>query len=197
MSICSFCSIDAKFPLGTELDPKSELYPNVIERGGEYELHCENDGCYSDYVLEDVVDLFGKPLDEVPGLSLDCWYELMEDDGWRFNVWVDDGKVTCQQTETRWVDCTVEDLNIGPILSMGTKERKRNEQIATAKLIWSTLDDVLVDDDGCLLEDVQVFHLAKYDKGTPREEIWHDIEERYGVSVAYLMGQAKNPDGTN
>ena len=59
------------------------------------------------------------------------------------------------------------------------------------------LEDVLVDDEDNIDESVYLYDLGFYPKGTFREDIWHDIEEQTGISVAFLMGEAKNPDGTN
>ena len=77
-------------------------------------------------------------------------------------------------------------------------------RVTEAKETWSFLEDVtfVEDEDGwlCLHDDVVIPHLNggfPYSKGTSNEEIWHDIEEMLGVSVAWLMGEAKNPDGTN
>ena len=197
MSICSYCSIEMTFPFDTEFDAHSHYASMLRVKNGQYYLYMDGESCYADYVLEDVVDLFGKPLDKVAGLHLECFYELMEDDGWRFTINIDDGKVSCQQTETRWVDCSVKELGIGSVLTRGAKQRRRDEQIFKAKAFWNELEDVLIDDDECLMEDFEVFPYRKFEKGTHREDIWHFVEETFDVSVAYLMGLCKNPDGTD
>lgn len=63
-------------------------------------------------------------------------------------------------------------------------------RVMMARRVWERLEDALVDDDGTI--DVTPFetpYLGRYEIGTNREEIWHDIESRMHVSVAYLMGQ--------
>lgn len=70
-------------------------------------------------------------------------------------------------------------------------------QVDKALSAWGYLEDVCVDEDDCIDLDHFVPHLGYYPKGTFREDIWHDIEDKLRVSVAWLMGEAKNPDGTN
>lgn len=128
------------------------------------------------------------PLDEVPGLYLDAYYECFEDEGWRFSMQIRDDKVTSSETEAVWKDCTPESagVDIGRPL------------VERAEAAWKQLGDVCVDDDGNIGASVYVYALGKrYERGTDREEIWHDIEDGLHVSVAWLMGEAKNPDGTN
>ena len=62
---------------------------------------------------------------------------------------------------------------------------------------WTYLDDVCVDEDDCIDLDHFVPHLGYYPKGTFREDIWHDIEDKLRVSVAWLMGEAHNVNGSN
>lgn len=60
-------------------------------------------------------------------------------------------------------------------------------KVAEARLLWSELGDVCVDDDGCIDDD---WH--DWPAGTDREDIWRDIEEqygRYGVTIAKLMAE--------
>jgi len=62
---------------------------------------------------------------------------------------------------------------------------------------WAYLDDVCVDEDECIDLDHFVPHLGFYPRGTFREDIWHDIEDKLRVSVAWLMGEADNIDGSS
>ena len=70
-------------------------------------------------------------------------------------------------------------------------------QVDKALSAWDYLEDVCVDEDDCIDLDHFVPHLGYYPKGTFREDIWHDIEDKLRVSVAWLMGEAKNVDGSN
>ena len=94
-----------------------------------------------------------------------------------------------ERHEQRNKDCT----------ACGWAESFSGDPLTVAKRIWKELEDVLVEDDGDTLDaDVEIPVLGWYfAHENDRLEIWHDIEERTGISVAYLMGEAKNPDGTN
>ena len=73
------------------------------------------------------------------------------------------------------------------------------DALAVAERIWENLTDYCVEDDGETLdEDYRDPILGWYPAHEcERMEVWYDIEEKTGVAVAYLMGAAKNPDGTN
>ena len=61
------------------------------------------------------------------------------------------------------------------------------ERLKRATEIWDALEDVCIDDCDCIDTDVTVPYLGVYEKGTNREDIWHDIEDTTGVAVTYLM----------
>lgn len=48
--------------------------------------------------------------------------------------------------------------------------------------LWEKFEDVLVDDDECILDD-----FLGFEQGTHREEVWHWFDERYSGGVAGLM----------
>lgn len=81
----------------------------------------------------------------------------------------------------------------------GWAESFSGDALTVAKRIWAELEFATVEDDGDTIDvDVRIPVLGwYYAHEADRHEIWHDIEELTGVSVAYLMGFAKNPDGTN
>ena len=185
MSICSYSNYECTFPIGTKVNPSGWLEPK--ERDGRMYVYNEDEGRYSETFLDELVKLFDMPLDEVPGLELDAYYQCYEDEGWQCTVHIEDGKVTCQETVIEWRDCTL--LHTGVDIGL-TNERK-------AKQAWEALTDVPVDDDGCFVESFRLPYIGLVLAETDREDVWHRIEERLGVSVAWLMGEAKNPDGSN
>ncbi len=65
-------------------------------------------------------------------------------------------------------------ITVGPTLEKHT---------TVARYLWDKLEDVIVDDDGHIESDWNIF-----EAGTHREYIWHFFEEELGVSVANLMG---------
>ena len=75
-----------------------------------------------------------------------------------------------------------------------TNISKKN--IKLAEEAWKSLTDACIDDNECIDTDWDVANLGHYECGTSRYEIWHDIEDTFGVAVAYLMGEAPNPDGS-
>lgn len=190
MSINSYSNYEASFPKGTKLSNKSYLYDKLDDYGDRYHIFFEDNGARSESFLDELITLFGKPLDRIPGLKLEAFYSLDEDEHWEFRLEIDDGKVECSQTVTTWKDCAVEDAGV----DIG------RPNVSVAKHVWDELEDVCVDDDGNIDSDFIIncypFY-RRYPKGTLRESIWHDIEDELHVSVAYLMGEAKNPDGTD
>lgn len=70
--------------------------------------------------------------------------------------------------------------------------------IIAAKAVWKELEDVTVDENN--VNDVPFFdpYLGVFEAGdTYPEDIWYEIEDVFRVSVAWLMGMADNPDGSN
>lgn len=113
MSICSYCNFDCWYPIDTETNDSKWLLPE--EQDGRMHVEADCEGLYSDSFLDDLVDLFGKPLDEVPGLELEAFYQCYDDDGWQCILTIKDGKVTCQETVLVWQECTLDStpINIG------------------------------------------------------------------------------------
>ena len=113
MSVWSSWSYECTFPKGTRLDARSEDYKLVQDMGDRYEIEYEGDGGYSGRILDDLVVLFGMPLDEVPGLELHAWYRHEEEEYYEVTVDIKDGKVKCEQTVTMWEPCTLAETGIG------------------------------------------------------------------------------------
>lgn len=195
MGISSFMSYDCTFPKGTKINESSELFASrhshkcMKMKEGLWHVHDEGEGYHSDDYLDDLIDLLcGVRLDKVPGLELDANYQCWEDGEWEHTISIKDGKVKCHETETRWIDSDLDriEANIGQPL------------VSVAKNAWESLEDVPVDDEDCITRRTFIRGIFRwYDKGTSKFDIWHDIESETRVSVAYLMGQAKNPDGSN
>lgn len=188
MSISSYYDYTCTFPKDTEFD---KAVMNVEDKGDRWEIYDEGDGAYSETCLEELVEVFGKPLDKVPGLELDLYYECHEDGFWKMELDIMDGKCTYRESEIHMVEHPMSDCPVD--IAIGTPEGNVRE----AKKIWKRLGETPVDDNECIERHIYIPRTCYYAEGTHREEIWHDIEEKYGVSVAWLMGQAKNPDGTN
>lgn len=66
-----------------------------------------------------------------------------------------------------------------------------------AREAWDSLTDCPIDDNDNIDSSWYVTGVGCYERGTSRFDIWHDIEDKFGISVAYLMGEAGNPDGSN
>lgn len=116
MSVYSSWNYECTFPIGTRLDPKSFAIDAVTKIGDRMSVTCEDgDGGYASHILDDLIELFGKPLDEVPGLELHAWYRYEEDEYDEFTIDIKDGKVTCERTVKTWKPCTLDetDINIG------------------------------------------------------------------------------------
>lgn len=187
MSICSYAQYTCTFPKDTEFRKGVDPSTLKVNDNDEYEVCADTEGYGSDNFLDNLVDLFDRPLDKVPGLYLDAYYQCYDDEGWQCMLEIKDGKVTCQETEIVWKPVTLDetDIDIGqPLLKQ-------------ARAAWDRLTDVPVDDDGKILERYAGPYWNYYPAGTEREYIWHEIERICHVSVAYLMGLCKNPDGTD
>lgn len=180
--IDSWGSIDCVFPKDTEL--KTDAYI-ICENGKDmFAIYDDFYDQYSNHVLDDLVAFFGRPLDKVPGLELHVSFETCEEGFFKMELDIVDGKVTYR--ESRIV------MEERPICKSPFDFGQPN--IEKARRAWDELEDVCVDDDGCIDEDFYSCSLMRfYRKGTDREDIWHDIEDFLGVSVAYLMGESKKP----
>ena len=193
MSTSSYGQVECTFPKGTELHEEEYFTPKVDELNGKPYIFEEFDGCYSETILEGYVQLFGKPLDEVEGLDLHLYYECLDDGYWNMELDIKDGECRYQESEIVMRERPMRKCPVD--IMIGT----RKGQLRDARLVWERLGDVPVDDDGRILSVFYAYDQLgrSYNIGTDREEIWHDIEDKLDVSVAWLMGEAKNPDGTN
>lgn len=48
--------------------------------------------------------------------------------------------------------------------------------------LWAELEDVIVDENECIVSNWRGF-----EAGTHREDIWHWLEEKFGVSIGEIM----------
>ena len=48
--------------------------------------------------------------------------------------------------------------------------------------LWAEFEDVIVDENECIVSDWRGF-----EAGTHREDIWHWLEEKFGVSIGEIM----------
>ena len=79
----------------------------------------------------------------------------------------------------------------------GWAESWSGDELGLAKRIWNELEDVTVDEDNLIDVDFTNPIVGHFMAGDAYpEDIWREIERRLHVSVAYLMGLAKNPDGS-
>ena len=187
MSYYSYTTITCSFPADTKVVDPTLYHIEHREDGRDY-IKWDAETKYADDILYDLNATFGKRLDEVPGLELSLHYSTDEDGHWEFYLELEDGKWKYEESEIVFKEKPVEQSYVD--LDAGTP-------LSRAKRIWERLGDVPVDDEDNIDESVYFYDLGYYPKGTFREDIWHDIEGRTGISVAYLMGEAKNPDGSN
>lgn len=191
MSINSYTTFTCTFPVGTHIANSTLFHTHLSEDKSMNVIEWEADTGHCENILRWLNETFGRRIDEVPGLTLDLHYTTDEDeqDGhWEFYIELEDGKWRYEESELVFKEKPIDQSYVD--LDAGTP-------LWVAKRIWNDLEDVTVDDDGCIDTPLLISELGWYPKGTEREEIWHDIEERTGISVAYLMGEAKNPDGSN
>lgn len=191
MSISSYTTFTCTFPIGTHIANSTFFHTRLSEDKSMNVIEWEADTGYCENILRWLNETFGRRIDEVPGLTLDLHYTTDEDeqDGhWEFYIKLKDGKWRYEESELVFKEKPIDQSYVD--LDAGTP-------LWVAKRIWRDLEDVTVDDDECIDTPLLISELGWYPKGTFREDIWHDIEERTGISVAYLMGEAKNPDGSN
>lgn len=77
-------------------------------------------------------------------------------------------------------------LRNGKVEFHGDKRRAEEMLRKLAGLVWDSLGIVPVDDDGRIQIPFSMGGTV-YPVGTDREDIWHDIEECFGISVTKLM----------
>lgn len=104
MSIRSYCYYEATWPKETPID-EGWLYKDEPEDLGE-SLRVERElyDLYEERVLEDLVKMFGKPLDEVSGLELHCEYTCYDDGYYEGRLDIVDGHVTYKEAKRVFVE---------------------------------------------------------------------------------------------
>ncbi len=185
MSISSFAAIEASYPTDTE----TSGYIETREVNGNVHVSYDVSDCYSDEILEDLIKHFGRPLEEVEGLIVNVRYETSDEGYFGCDLTLQDGEWQYFETEVQWVKHDLDDCPIE--LDYGLPSWR----IRKAKEVWGRLNNVYVNDDGIIEEGQYITGLGWYPEGVDRESIWHDIEDKYEVSVAYLMGQSDDPFG--
>lgn len=188
MSYRSYTSFTCSFPADTKIANPTLYHISYPHKGDLAFIEWDDETTYAEEILYYLNQTFGKRLDEVPGLTLDLHYTTDEDEHWEFNLELEDGEWRYEESEIVFREKPVSESYVD--LDAGTP-------LSIAKKAWDALTDVPVDDDGCFVEPFRLPYVGWVTAATPREEVWHMIEEQTGVSVAYLMGEAKNPDGTN
>ena len=113
MSVWSSWNYECTFPIGTRLNPDSEKFYDVCKVGDRVSVAVD-DGMNSrvEDFLFDLVVLFDKPMDEVPGLELNAWYRYEEDEYDEVRIEIKDGEVKCEQTVKTWEPCTLAEAGI-------------------------------------------------------------------------------------
>lgn len=187
MSYYSYTNFTCSFPADTKLANQTYYHIERRKDGRNY-IVWDDETKYAEDVLYALNATFGKRLDEVPGLELSLHYATDEDEHWEFYLELKDGEWKYEESEIVFKEKPVSESYVD--LDAGTP-------LYVARAAWERLEDVAVDEDGCLEHDMFIDGIGWLSKGEEREEVWHDIEEKTGISVAYLMGEAKNPDGTN
>ena len=82
MGISSYTNYECSFPKGSVPQERLEEWANdpymwvnrMVVDGDEVTIHFDGETGYSSYVLDDLVGLFDRPLDEVLGLRMDLHY---------------------------------------------------------------------------------------------------------------------------
>lgn len=120
MSYNSYTTYDCTVPDTTVLHGKFETnYCNFTyasfdhdTESGTYVIHLDGETKWIDNILDDLLDLFQMPLDEVPGLELHCHYETDESGHWECELDIVDGKCTYSESEIKMVEQPMESCYI-------------------------------------------------------------------------------------
>ena len=188
MSYRSYTSFSCTFPADTKVANPTLYDIRLIPDKGIKVIEWDDETRYAEEILYDLNQTFGKRLDEVPGLTLDLHYSTDEDEHWEFYLGLENGEWKYEESEIVFKEKPVSESYVD--LDAGTP-------LSIARKIWNEMVDVPLDDDGSFACSFMLSHIGFIPAGTELEYVWHLIEEKTGISVAYLMGEAKNPDGTN
>lgn len=103
MSVNSFARINCRFPKSTEVNHNNHM--KTADLGDTLLISYDVDGRYEDTVLDELVDFFDRPLDEVRGLVLHVTYESWDADGYyRSSFDIVNGKKTYKESATQMVE---------------------------------------------------------------------------------------------
>lgn len=120
MSYNSYTTYDCTVPDTTMLhgdfenwhDAFADAFINHDTKSGTYEIHYDGRTKWTRDILDDLLDLFQMPLDEVPGLELHCHYETDEDGHWECELDIVDGKCKYAESEIKMVEQPMKDCYI-------------------------------------------------------------------------------------
>jgi len=103
MSIDSYATIWCKFPKSTKINHGKHMEANDL--GDTLLISYHVDGRYEGAVLDELVDFFDRPLDEVRGLVLRATYESWNADGYYRSAFdIVNGKKTYKESAIQMVE---------------------------------------------------------------------------------------------
>lgn len=110
--IYSYTEVSADWPADMELAKAPETAFARVWFEGDRACGEWSDGTgYADGVLREVIEMFGMPLDEVPGLRLHCHWDTAEvDDGYLgCELTIADGECRYKESYVGWADRPMDD----------------------------------------------------------------------------------------
>ena len=103
MSVNSFARVNCRFPKSAKVNHSKYIKPDDL--GDTLLISYDVNGRYEDTVLDELVDLFDRPLDEVRGLVLHVTYESWDADGYyRSSFDIVNGKKTYKESAIQMVE---------------------------------------------------------------------------------------------
>ena len=189
MSIYSYTTYTCSFPTEeADAERLAEVYGTVREVGNfRTEIQFDGETTYSDDILCDLVPVFGKPLDEVPGLKLELHYETTDvDEGFfGFDLTIDDGKATYRESCIEYRERPMSECPTA--LDYGLPIHSARE--AYRQLLWHA-DEWDEGERRFVLTDTlrsELRHYVSgldedYPEGTPVETVLKAIEDKFGIA---------------
>ena len=180
MSCHSYTTYTCTFPASTPTHNLSDWEVSEDLAAGTRTIEFDAETSWAESVLSDLTALFGRRLDEVPDLKLELHYSCDDDDHFEFTLSIEDGKCEYEEGIIQYVKRPMRECPVD--LTCGTPDY-------VAHRVWRSLENVCIDENECIDRPYhgEWYGFGFYPKGTPREEIWHDLEDRFGVSVHDLM----------
>lgn len=187
MSIYSYTSYGCTFPKSAvSKDPHEYFFGSRFtvreHEDGDWGVEFDGDTTYSDDVLEDLIDFFGKPLDKVDGLTLYLWYSTDCDGHYECNLKIEDGKCSFKESEMVMVERPMSECPIK--IDWGTKEhRERIAKESYDKLHKTKWDGDKIAEPIHLFPELSDWHIGDrpcsrwYPAGTPVAEVLATIAD--------------------